>query len=348
MRSVYRILDANLNRAREALRVLEDIARFHHDDAAAAAKLKDARHALDLTARPLSRDLLLARDSANDVGRDGDRPVEGPRPLRDVVAANLKRAGEALRTIEEIAKGRHPELSSEAHRRRFQLYTLEKELEDPRARLEAARLYVLLDPSVTSRPLPRVAEEAVRGGADILQLRQKPRVDLGLAKAIRAAAPDALFIVNDRVDVAMASGADGVHLGLEDMPVEDARRLGAGIIGATTHSLAEARRARSAGADYLSCGPMFATSLKPDLPPRGFSYLAALKKLDVPFFCIGGITRENATPALVRAAVCAGVIAASDVAAAARAIRSRLTSGKGNPPRSPSASSTGRRGTGGK
>jgi len=326
--------------------VLEDIARFHHDDAAAAAKLKEARHALDAWARPLARDLLLARDSANDVGKDGDRPVDGPRPLRDVTAANLKRAGEALRTIEEIAKGRHPELSREAHRRRFELYTLEKELEDPRGRLEAARLYVLLDPSVTSRPLPRVAEEAVRGGADVLQLRQKPRVDLGLAKAIRAAAPDALFIVNDRPDVALASGADGVHLGLEDMPLADARRLGVGIIGATTHSLAEARLAKGDGADYLSCGPMFATPLKPELPPRGFSYLSALKKLDVPFFCIGGITRENASPALVRAAVCAGVIAAPDVAAAARAIRARLISGKPDRLPSPSASSRGRRGTG--
>jgi len=111
MRSVYRILDANLNRAREALRVLEDVARFHHDDAAVAARLKDARHALDARSRPWARELLLARDSVGDVGRDSDRPVSGPRPLRDVVAANLKRAGEALRSIEEVSKGRYAELS---------------------------------------------------------------------------------------------------------------------------------------------------------------------------------------------------------------------------------------------
>jgi thiamine-phosphate pyrophosphorylase len=325
MRSIYRILDANLNRVREALRVLEDIARFHHDDAVAAARLKEARHAIDARSRPWARELLGARDSARDVGRDGDRPVDGPRSLRDVVAANLKRAGEALRTIEEVAKGRIPDLSREAHRRRFELYTLEKEMADPRARLASARLYVLLDPSVTRRPLSRVAAEAARGGADVFQLRQKPRVDLGLAKEIRAAVPDALFIVNDRPDVALASRADGVHLGLEDMPIADARKLGVGIIGATSHSLAEARRARAAGADYVSCGPMFPTPLKPDLPAKGFSYLAALKKLGVPFFCIGGITRANASPKLVRAAVCAGVIAAPDVAAAARAIRSKLT-----------------------
>lgn len=339
MRSLLRILDANLNRAREALRVVEDLARFHRDDAVAAAAFKDARHSLDRLARPLARDLVRARDSERDVGRDGDPPVDRARSPRELLTANLKRAGEALRSIEEIAKGRYADLSREAHRRRYELYTLEQRLSDPRAQLDAARLYVLLDPAVTSRSLARVAADAVRGGADVLQLRQKPRPDAGLAREIRAAAGEALFIVNDDVAVALASGADGVHLGLEDLPIGEARRLGAGIIGATSHSLAEAKRAKAAGADYVSCGPMFATPLKPHLEPRGFTYLAAIKKLGLPFFCIGGITKENATPVLRRAAVCAGVIGAKDVASAARSIRSRLTSG--------ASSSRGRRGTAG-
>ena len=338
MRSLLRILDANLNRAREALRVLEDLARFHRNDGAAAARLKDARHALDRLARPLARELVRARDSERDVGRDGDRPVDAPRSPRELLAANLKRAGEALRSVEEVSKGRYGALCREAHRLRFDLYTLEKRLSDPRAQLEAARLYVLLDPAVTRRPLADVAAEAVRGGADLLQLRQKPRPDAGLAREIRAAAGDALFIVNDDVAVALASGADGVHLGLDDLPIAEARRVGAGIIGATSHSIAEARRAKAAGADYVSCGPMFATPLKADLEPKGFTYLAAIRKLGVPHFCIGGITRENATPALVRVAVCAGVIAAKDVAGAARAIRARLSSSR-------ASSSRGRRGT---
>jgi len=338
MRSLLRILDANLNRAREALRVVEDVARFHRNDAAASALLKDARHSLDRLARPLARELTGARDSVRDVGRDGDRPVERPRSIREILAANLKRAGEALRAIEEVSKGRYPELSREAHRRRFQLYTLEKGMADPRRQLESACLYVLLDPAVTARPLARVAEDCVRGGTDILQLRQKPKPDVGLAREIRAAAPEALFLVNDDVAVALASGADGVHLGLEDLPIADARRLGAGIVGATSHSLAEAKRAKAAGADYVSCGPMYATPLKPDLEPKGFTYLDGLKRLGLPFFCIGGITRENATPRLQRAAVCAGVIAAVDVAAAARAIRAKLSSS--------ASSRRGRRGTG--
>ena len=326
-RSVLRILDANLNRAREALRVLEDVARFHRDDAVLAAALKDLRHRVDRRARPYASDFHRARNSDQDVVRDGDVPVREPRPLAQTAAANLKRAQEALRSIEEVAKGRFDVLSAEAHRARFRLYGLEKRMADPRRLLEAARLYVLLDPTVTSRPLDRVAREAVEGGAEILQLRQKPRPDLRLAKAIRAAAPDALFIVNDDVAVAVAAGADGVHLGLEDLPIREAKRLGVGIVGATTHSLAEARRAAREGADYVSVGPMFATPLKPHLEPKGRSYLAGVKRLGLPWFCIGGITASNATPAFGRAAVCAAVCGAKDPAAAARVLRRALTRG---------------------
>jgi thiamine-phosphate pyrophosphorylase len=326
--SVYRILDASFNRAREALRVLEDLARFHAGDAALAAELKDARHRLDREARPHAAELLRARDSEGDVGRDGDRPVAGPRPLAEVAAANLKRAQEAMRTIEEVAKGRFPSMAAAAHGLRYGLYGVERRMGDPRRRLEGARLYVLLDPSVTRRPLARVAEEAARGGADVLQLRQKPRADLGLAREVRAAARDVLLVVNDSPEVAIAAGADGVHVGRADLPVREAKRLGAGIVGATTHSLAEARRAVREGADYVSVGPMFATALKPGLEPRGFEYLAAARRLGVPHFCIGGITRANVRPEMGRVAVCAGVIAQRDVAAAARAIRRRLTSGR--------------------
>jgi thiamine-phosphate pyrophosphorylase len=341
MRSVFRILDANFNRAREALRVLEDLARFHHDDAPLAASLKEARHSLDREARPHLHAFVGARDSDRDVGRNGDLAVRAARPLAEVAQANFKRAEEALRTIEEVSKGRFGPMSGTAHRLRYALYSVEKCFQDPRRRLAAARLYVLLDPSVTGRSLAAVAKEAAQGGADVLQLRQKPRVDLGLAKEIRAAVPDALFVVNDDLAVALSSGADGVHLGLEDLPVREARRLGAGIVGATSHSLREARRAVRAGADYISVGPMFATPLKPDLRPEGRSYLAKVKRLGVPWFCIGGITRGNVEPSFGRVAVCTAVTAARNPEAAARAIRRRLGStwGTGSPGASPSGGS---------
>jgi thiamine-phosphate pyrophosphorylase len=328
VRSLFRILDANLNRAREALRVLEDLARFQKDDTVLAATLKTARHAIDREARPLSRWLLGARDSEDDVGRDGDRPVRAPRSVREIAQANFKRAQEALRSIEETSKGRWPALSRTAHRLRYGLYTSEKTFGDPVGRLREARLYVLLDPSVTRRALDRVAREAVRGGADVVQLRQKPRVDLSLALRIREAVPETLFIVNDDVAVALASGADGVHLGLADAPIREAKVRGVGIVGATSHSIGEARRAVREGADYISVGPMFATPMKPDLKPLGRTYLAAAKRLGIPWFCIGGITRKNVVPLFGRIAVCQGVIAQSDPEGAARALRRRLTSGR--------------------
>ena len=325
MPSLERILDASFNRAREALRVLEDGVRFGRDDAKVAAALKAARHDLDRTARPYRRAFLAARDAAGDVGRNGDRPVRGSRSLDEICTANFKRAQEALRTIEEAARGRDARMSATAHRVRFDLYSLEKRLADPRARLERARLCVLLDPDVARGSPVRIARAAVKGGADMVQLRQKPVPDVGLARKLRAAVGDAIFIVNDRPDVALAAGADGVHVGLGDMPIGEARRLGVGIVGATTHSLAEARRAVRAGADYVSVGPMFETPLKPDLPARGASYLAGVKRLGVPFFCIGGITDRNVRPPMKRVAVCAGVVAKKDPARAARSIRRRLT-----------------------
>ena len=121
MRSFFRILDANLNRAREALRVLEDLARFHRNDSPGAAALKSARHELDGAARPLSRWLLDARDAAGDVGRDGDVPVREARSLAAVAEANFKRVQEALRSIEELSKGRADALGRTAHRLRFRL-----------------------------------------------------------------------------------------------------------------------------------------------------------------------------------------------------------------------------------
>src|ERR1051325_7025267 len=139
MRSADRILDANLNRAREALRVLEDLARFHRDDGALADALKDTRHALDRAARPHAAELLRARDSDGDGGRESAGPVKAVRPLAGVAAANLKRGQEALRSIEEVAKGRYPPLAAEAHRGRFRLYAIEKRMAAPLRNLDPAR-----------------------------------------------------------------------------------------------------------------------------------------------------------------------------------------------------------------
>lgn len=326
MHALDRILDAAFNRAREALRVLEDVYRFGRDDRPAQRRLKRMRHRLSALERPRALRLLAARDAARDVGRGDD--LSARVGLGPVAAANFKRLEEALRTIEETG----PELRAAASSLRFETYEAERAFLPPllrASRLDRVRLYVLLDPSLTSRPLARVARESIRGGAEMVQLRMKGRPGSEIRRAASEVAriargEGALFIVNDGYE----PGADGVHLGRGDGPIDAARRSmpPEGLVGATTHSLAEARRARAA--DYLSCGPVFATPSKPRLAPRGLSYWKSAVALGLPVFAIGGITRER-LPELVRRgvdriAVGAAVVAQPDVTRAARALRRLL------------------------
>lgn len=331
MHAFDRILDAAFNRAREALRVLEDIYRFGRDDRAAQRRFKRLRHRLAALERPRALRLLAARNASRDVGKGDD--LSKRSGLGAAAAANFKRLEEALRSLEESSIGVDPALRSSASALRFDAYEAER-LFLPAllraSRLDAVRLYVLLDADLTSRPLATVAREAIRGGAEMVQLRMKgrPRSDVRRAAseiARVARGEGALFICNDRFE----TGADGVHLGLDDGSIARARRAmpPEGLVGATTHSIAEARCARSA--DYLSCGPVFATRLKPGLAPRGLSYWKAAAALGIPVFAIGGITAER-LPSLIRRgvdriAVGAAVVAQPDAAKAARTLRALLT-----------------------
>jgi len=167
-------------------------------------------------------------------------------------------------------------------------------------------LYVITDPQLGGGHLTG-ARAALQGGARIIQLRDKAATTRQLieyAQALRALTRDydALLIINDRLDVAMAVGADGVHLGQDDMPVPLARRVAgdALIIGVSAETVEEAIRAESEGADYLGVGPMFATATKPDAgTPVGPERLRQIKqRVNIPVFGIGGITLENAEQVL--------------------------------------------------
>jgi thiamine-phosphate pyrophosphorylase len=321
-----RILDAAFNRAREALRVLEDLYRFGRDDRAAQRLLKRLRHRLSALERPRALRLLAARDSVRDVGRGDDLSTRSG--LGPVAAANFKRLEEALRTIEETGS----DLRAPAAALRFEAYEAERRFLPAllrASRLDQVRLYVLLDAALTTRPLAKVARDAIRGGAEMVQLRMKgrPRAEIRrIASEVAriARSEGALFIANDRYE----AGADGVHLGRDDASIASARRRipPEALVGATTHSLAEARSARAA--DYLSCGPVFATAVKPGLAPRGLSYWTSAVALGLPVFAIGGITPER-LPELVKAgvdrvAVGAGVVSQPDVARAAGRLRRLL------------------------
>ena len=200
------------------------------------------------------------------------------------------------------------------------------------------RLYVVLDPAVAGgRCVVEIARQAIAGGATMLQLRDKRSSDrdvLATATAIADLCRTARvpFIVNDRVDIAWASGAAGVHLGHDDLPPSLARRLlgNNAIIGMSAGNLAELATALPAHPDYLGVGPMYATRTKNDAgTPVGPAMIRALREAApaIPLVGIGGITAENAAAVLAAGAdgiaVVSAVVAAQDVEAATRALRFR-------------------------
>jgi len=196
-------------------------------------------------------------------------------------------------------------------------------------------LYVVTDEG-RSRGLShtQIAERALAGGADAIQLRDKTlggRALMGHARAIRrtTAAAGKLFIVNDRLDIALASGADGVHLGREDLALGDARALipRGFIIGVTVHNVAEALEAERGGADYIGLSPIFQTGSKGDAGPAcGLMTLRKVKRaVRIPLVAIGGIGPSNALEVLEAGAdglaVISAVVSQEDVETAARGLK---------------------------
>jgi thiamine-phosphate pyrophosphorylase len=194
-------------------------------------------------------------------------------------------------------------------------------------------LYLILDPAAAgARSLLEVLVQASAAGARLFQYRNKTGSMLeayreALVLRQRAAEIGAVFIVNDRCDLAMAVEADGVHLGQDDLPVEDARAImGDRLIGLSTHTPDQVRDASTRYVDYLAFGPIFRTTTKPDHAPvvgiEGFRQARALTSL--PLFAIGGITPKNA-PEVRRAgadgvAVISAVLQAPDIATAIKAL----------------------------
>lgn len=209
-------------------------------------------------------------------------------------------------------------------------------------------LYAIVDTSyVLPRDIEKAAGALIRGGARVIQLRAK---DLSGADILNAAAAvrtltlksGAAFIINDRIDIAILTGADGVHLGQDDIPLEDCRRLlgGSAIVGISTHNPDEAQKAASGGADYISFGPIFPTKTKKDaLPPRGLAGLKEIsEKITLPVVAIGGITEENVEEVLqagaASAAIISDILEASDISAKTASIISKIDLCRSKPTRS--------------
>jgi thiamine-phosphate pyrophosphorylase len=336
-----RILDACANRAREGLRVVEDYCRFVLDDAFLSRTLKELRHDLTEALSELSADLLLeARETEQDVGTELTTPSELDRAsLRDVVHVNLKRLQEALRSLEEFGKVHNARLGQVLEQMRYRVYTLERALvlgASARERLQRARLYVLLSASQCVTTLDWIIAEAAAGGADVVQLREKNLTDRELlerARRVRHHTQRAgvLFIVNDRPDIARLVEADGVHLGQDDLPVKEARRLLGpdALIGVSTHNVEQVRQAILDGASYLGVGPTFPSGTKEftDFPGPEF-VRQALAETTLPAFVLGGVNLNTIDAAVTagarRVAVSQAIAGADDPRTVASTLRAAL------------------------
>lgn len=340
--AVLRILDANFNRAREGLRVLEEHARMVLDDAGLTTKCKQLRHDLSTLAAPFGAGLIAARDTQHDVGTKIGKHLEtSRRNPADVAIAASKRAAEAIRCIEEYGKLIEPRGAICMEQIRYRLYSLDQEIMiggPRRARLRRARLHVLVTAELCRGEWHAVAEQAIAGGADVIQLREKHLSDRELLERghrLRelTAQRDVLLFINDRPDIARLVDADGVHLGHDDVPIVAARQIVGPnrLIGRSNHKTIDAQAAQEEGADYIAVGPIFPSPTKPEKAVQGPRLLMEVAPwARVPVVAIGGITAKNAHE-LSRAfppcqvAVCQAVIAAASPAGAAQGIRQALT-----------------------
>ena len=332
-----RIIDANLNRIAEGLRVLEELARLLLNDTQLTQQLKNMRHEMVRVDMKLQQQLLQERDSEGDVGADMEVPGEKrQRDIKTIVVANSRRVQESLRVMEELAKTPGLDLDAEKYKQaRFSLYTLENELLSRIIRQDKIKgisgLYVIIDTAaLRGRSHTEVTAQVIQGGAKIIQLRDKEHGKkelLAIAGEIKNLCSEKglLFIINDYLDIALAADADGLHLGPDDLPVAVARRLLPidKILGYSTRTVERASAAEADGADYLGVGAMYTTGTKEGAEVAGPGRLKEIRKaVALPIVAIGGINKENVNEVMEAGAdavvVISAILGSDDVERAAR------------------------------
>ena len=313
----YRLLDAAANRGREAIRVLEDYVRFILDDAGLTQRLKNFRHQFQNVLQPFPMESRLeARNTEYDVGTHLSAEGEYERPTADdLLFANFSRLQESLRSLEEFSKMFDPQTARQFEQLRYVCYTLHKETANGRrltvevpnlpsavSRLPSAILYALVDVRPDESTFEQFITDIIAGGVDVIQLRDKQADDRTilarsriLKNCIATSERDVLFIMNDRPDLAVLAGADGVHVGQEELPAAQVRKIVGGMLmGVSTHSIEHAHQAVQDGADYIGAGPVFESATKEFSQLAGLVYLREVAAaVTIPVFAIGGITEDR-------------------------------------------------------
>jgi len=342
---MWRIIDANLDRIGEGLRLLEDVARFLLNDTHLTEQLKTMRHEILRGDWPFHRQLIQSRDSGGDIGMDIEaRGEPNQRELPITIMANARRVQESLRVLEEMAKTPDitPQMDSAKFKHaRFALYSIEQTLLSKIQRHDKAGqisgLYIIIDTDILKGRDPiETATQVIRGGATIIQLRDKlssKKELLSVARKLRelCAQHNILFIVNDHLDIALAADADGLHVGQEDLPVQVARKLLPldKILGCSVTTPAEALAAETEGADYLGVGAIYPTASKEDVSVVGLQRLREVREAaTLPLVALGGIAHENVSAVIAAGAdsvaVIGAVLQAEDIASATSQIIERM------------------------
>ncbi len=343
-RAIYRIIDANFNRAREATRVIEEFCRFALNSALLTERAKQLRHTLCYCMDKLdANQLISSRDTLADVGigQKVDNQLRRTN-LKDCFTAAGKRLTEALRTLAEMMQTLNPSVAETIEKLRYEAYTLEKDIvifSDTTSKFKSVRLYVIISSTLPANVIS-LTYHSIAGGADCIQLRAKDIDDDKLfALAVEfvqiCKTGGVLSIINDRADIAVTAGADGVHLGQNDLPVAQVRKLQLNplIIGKSTHSVKQLQDACDELPTYVSIGPVFTTETKPDIEPAGLGYikdaLDILSETGICHVAIGGITPDNIeevlTAGATTVAVCSAVTKASDPIAVCQVLKQKIT-----------------------
>ena len=302
---LYQAIDASLNRCAEGLRVAEEIFRFVQPDEFLASELKDTRHLLAAIADQFSRnDLIKARNGPTDLGRNLVGAKESHRTsLSEILCANLNRATESMRVIEEFSKLDSPEIATRCESLRYRIYDLQKACELAvlnKHHLESIRICILVDAKESNDAFVQFIQR-LGDWPKMIQLRDKEAdditlVDRGKTLTTLLRGSDSLWIMNDRADLAIACGADGVHVGQDDLPVVTARKIVGPdrLVGVSTHDVSQVEKAVMDGADYVGVGPTFPSSTKSFDQFPGLPFIEKVSQtFSIPAFAIGGVNDSN-------------------------------------------------------
>ena len=299
---IFQIIDANLDRAREGLRVIEDWARFGLGKNNCVARIKNFRQILG------KNHLYIYKQSRNYIQDQCQGLTHKDQTNRktpeQIISSNSARVQEALRVIEEYSRTHNDALSKIASEIRYEIYNIEIELLMLSKRkmseeiLKTNDLYIITD---QKENLLGKIEDILIAGVKIIQYRSKKGTDKdNLEQAIQikhlCKRYNSLFIINDRIDLALASNADGVHLGQDDLNIKTARKLlgYSKIVGISANNENDISKALKEGCDYIGIGPVFETSTKKGKTPLGIEKIKTLTKdLNIPWFAIGGIKTNN-------------------------------------------------------